>query len=143
MSADRIFSCRDCGRSVAWRTAKSGRRYLAQPLEWNGTETLTSRVYWPSHACTPDPERVATIAAERAALEVEAAAALASAIAEGRIVKGAPVEVVRGRKVAKGTTGVVFWVAPEPDAYDVVKVGFATISGEKHFVNIANLEVVQ
>jgi hypothetical protein len=34
---------------------------------------------------------------------------------------------------------VVFWVAPEEDGYGVVKVGFTTAEGVKHFTNIANV----
>jgi hypothetical protein len=76
------------------------------------------------HEC--DPERVA-----KRAEKVEQ---------DGIIVKGSRVVVVKGRKYAKGTAGTVFWVAPEPDGYDVVKVGFTSDEGEKIFININNIQ---
>jgi hypothetical protein len=52
--------------------------------------------------------------------------------ADGKVdVKGAQVEVVKGRKVAKGTTGRVFWVGE--DGWGKVKIGFTTDAGDKHF----------
>ena len=64
----------------------------------------------------------------------------ANKLGAGEIVKGAEVVVARGRKYPKGTTGKVFWVAPEADAYDVIKVGIMTDDGEKIFINIKNLD---
>lgn len=60
------------------------------------------------------------------------------------IVKGVTVEVVKGEKVALGTAGVVFWIAPKPDTFKMdnnFRVGFTTAGGEKIFINIENLRV--
>jgi hypothetical protein len=57
--------------------------------------------------------------------------------------KGIEVRVIRGRKVPKGTTGKVFWVALEADEWGVKKAGFVTESGEKIFINHAYLEIIR
>lgn len=81
----------------------------------------------PAHVCNP----------ETAALKASEDAAR---IANGEIVKGAPVTVVRGRKVPKGTSGVVFWVGE--DDWGKAKVGFRTESGDRVFTAASNVEVV-
>jgi len=68
----------------------------------------------------------------------ESVALYADAMAN-KIRKGSTVEVIKGRKVPIGTTGVVFWVAPEADGYGVYKIGFTTDTGDKHFLNIENV----
>lgn len=128
------FPCRDCGTEVTWRTSKKGHRYLAQLKKWSGEETFAERCYYPAHTCTPNPEwreLAARVEAER----------IDRATASGEIVKGVNVTVTKGRKVAHGTTGKVFWVAPEPDGYGTIKVGFTTDAGDKIFININNLQV--
>jgi hypothetical protein len=47
------------------------------------------------------------------------------------------VEVVKGRKVAKGTVGEVFWVG---DNGFGVSVGLSLTNGEKVFTAIKNIE---
>lgn len=138
MSAYREFNCRACGAIVAWVPRTNGEgSYLAQPKEWRGTDNATARkTFYPAHECTPDPERAAQVAQE-AAERVE------RATLAGRIVKGVRVVVVKGRKIEHGTTGTAFWVADEPNGYGVLKVGFTTDEGAKHFTNIANLEVAR
>lgn len=65
--SDETFPCRDCGVTVTWATAKSGKRYLAQPITWTGEEYGARRVYFPSHRCTATPEQKAAREAERIA----------------------------------------------------------------------------
>lgn len=132
MTSNNPFPCRNCGMTVVWRTSKNGKRYLAQIKRWSGTETFAERVFYPSHECTPDPEwqeRHANVEAQR----------IANAMHVGRVERGCTVKVVKGRKVPHGTNGVVFWVAPDPDGYGVVKCGFTTADGEKIFINIENV----
>lgn len=134
MTSQQTFPCRDCGKPVAWRTTKAGNRYLAQPKAWDGEKMHAQRTYWPAHTCTPDPawrDRAAAAEAERIVKATEA----------GRIERGCTVTVIKGRKVAHGTSGVVFWVAADEDAYGVIKCGFTTADGDKVFINIANLEL--
>lgn len=127
------FNCRDCGTEVQWAVSKNGNKYLATTYVWHGDENPTAqRTFLPSHRCTPNPqwrEQQALADAQR----------IADAQQAKRIEKGVTVEVHKGRKVTKGTIGVVFWVADEPDAYDVTKVGLQTADGQRHFININNV----
>jgi hypothetical protein len=130
----KYFPCRACGVEVAWAETQNGKKYLAQPLDWHGSEGNATRTYLPAHECTPDE-------GWRERAETQRLAEVAQATAEGRIIKGVKIRVIKGRKVAKGTTGIAFWVADEPNGYGVVNVGFNTEDGGKFYVNIANLEV--
>lgn len=86
------------------------------------------------YACWSAPHRCNP---EMAAL---VAAAKAEHLAAGQLVKGATVRVVKGRKVAKGTEGVVFWLGT--DGYGKAKIGFCTAGGEAHFIAETNVETV-
>lgn len=133
--SDREFHCRECGLIVCWRTSKAGKRYLAQPFTWTGSEGRhIERNYYPAHKCEPDPERLASVARREAE-------GIALAIANGRIIKGVRAQVHKGRKFPIGLTGKVFWVADAPDGYGVVKAGMTTDDGDKIFINIDNLVV--
>jgi len=128
------FNCRKCGEQVWWDTNRNGKRYLAENHKWAGDYGGRKSIKAPHYCNEMMIERhTAHLAAE--------AVRLVAAVESGEIVKGQTVEVFKGRKVAKGTVGIVFWVAPEPDAYGVVKVGFTTSAGEKHFTNIENVQV--
>lgn len=130
----RELRCRDCGASVAWRVAKSGKKYLAQKKEWFGEERMTSRCYWPAHRCVP-------VVGWREEMEKQEATRIAEAMVAGRIEKGTTVKVVKGRKVAIGTVGRVFWLATEEDGYGVMKAGIILEDGTKAFLNVENLAV--
>jgi len=133
MTTGNLFPCRNCGNPVAWRTSKKGNRYLAQPKHWTGDKVDGARTYWPAHDCTPDPEwreRVAAAETQR----------ITEAMQAGRIERGCTITVVKGRKIPLGTSGVVFWVAPEADGYGVIKCGFTTADGDKLFTNIENVK---
>lgn len=127
----KVISCRGCGAEVFWDTNRNGVRYLAE---------RAGQVYEGGVGRWKQPHRhteeQVTRWAEIVRLNEER---LAQAVANGEIVKGQTVEVFKGRKVPKGTVGVVFWVAPEEDGYGVVKVGFTTAEGVKHFTNIENV----
>lgn len=118
-----IVKCDGCGVEVAKRedgklfTVRGFGRYHARKFTcWNSL-----------HTC--DPVLAAMVAGEKAA-----------AIADGEIVKGQTVTVVRGRKVPKGTTGVVFWTGF--DAYDKPKIGFRDAAGTTHWTATSNVEAV-
>lgn len=131
MENGKRFGCRGCGEEVFFDVNRNGVRYLAEKA---GREYEGGVGRWKQpHRHTE--EQVARWA-EIVRREEEY---LAQAIAEGKIVRGQTVEVFKGRKVPKGTVGVVFWVAPKEDNYGVIKVGFTTAEGEKHFTNIANV----
>jgi len=126
------FSCRDCGKDVAWMTSRrTGKRYLAEPWMWVGGDySLHSKMIPAAHRCTPNPlwkqQRDEQVAAE-----------LAANIAAGEIVKGAPVVVVKGRKVAHGTTGTVTWIGE--DNYGKPRVGFKTSTNDIVYTALSNV----
>jgi hypothetical protein len=129
------FPCRDCGTPVAWRTAKSGKRYLDQPWEWQGGDySLHTKTIHGSHWCTPNP----TWKEEAAAI---VAAEFAADLAAGNIVKNAPVIVFKGRKVPVGTTGVISWIGE--DSYGAARVGIRTESGEVVYTAQSNVQLLQ
>ena len=128
------FECRNCGEQVWWDVNKQGKRYLAGTALWEGAYGGQKTIKMP-HYCPQYAREM-----YQAGL-VKKAEELAQALTNGEVVKGQTVEVFKGRKVAKGTVGVVFWVAPQPDNYGVIKVGFTTAAGEKHFTNIENVKV--
>ena len=65
------------------------------------------------------------------------AANRAEKIASGEIIKGATVVVVKGRKVAHGTTGTVTWVGL--DSWGKPRIGFRTPEGESIFTAASNV----
>lgn len=97
------------------------------------------------------PETLAAVAAYKAKLAAEAAAAREAAKEAARKAelatpyKGKVVVVARGRKVAKGTTGVVVWYGagksfgygPAP-----MRVGVKDAAGEVHWTDAKNVDVV-
>jgi hypothetical protein len=111
------FMCRDCYTMVSWRTAKSGKKYLAVESTWVG-DFGGVRTWFPSHKCDPNPERQAEYAAEQAAKEAAKAAALgAKAEREARreALLAAGVAVPEGRSTV---TGVIVSVRVEDNYYN-------------------------
>ena len=140
-SPSKEFPCRDCGAIVHRRTSKrTGKRYTAEYFEWMvdsfsaQNQRTNQRTLYRGHNCTPDP-------AWRERAEMAEQQRVANATNAGRIEKGVRIVVARGRKVPKGTTGVVFWVAPEKDGYGNIRAGITDDAGNKHFINIQNLDV--
>lgn len=70
-------------------------------------------------------------------------------ISDFRKVFGKTVEVVKGRKVPKGTVGTCFWVKrynysryPDPDGlYSNTRIGIKTEEGQVYFTSIKNVIV--
>lgn len=125
------FACRGCGGEVYYDVNRNGVRYLAEHARQQ-YEDGVGRWKQPHRHTDAQVERWAEVVRcneER----------LAQAVARGEVVKSQIIEVYKGRKVPKGTVGEVFWVAPEADGYGVVKVGFTTAEGVKHFTNIQNV----
>ena len=86
------------------------------------------------------PEEREKFAALELAVKV-AAAGINAAQADARPSKGKTVTVIKGRKVAKGTVGRVFWTGPS-DYGPGLRVGLETPEGERHFTAGTNLEVI-
>jgi hypothetical protein len=131
MENGKRFGCRGCGEEVFFDVNRNGVRYLAE---------RAGRAYEDGVGRWKQPHRHTEEAVARWTEIIRRnEERLAQLIADGAVVKGQTVEVFKGRKVPKGTVGVVFWVAPEEDGYGVVKVGFTTAEGVKHFTNIENV----
>lgn len=126
-------NCRYCGRKVEWRKSKAGNTYLAESLPIYNEDGRLIKVILPAHRCNASVE-------ERAAIDEQTKQMHEAAIESGEIVKGQSVVVVKGRKIAIGTTGVVTWVAAEQDQFDVWKVRVKMENGESFYINKANLE---
>lgn len=140
------FKCKDCNSDVMWAVSKkTSKTYLAQETTWmsdahtsqNGR--TNERKFYPVHKCEPDVAYQARYALAMSLLEADRESKLEA----GEVVVGAQVEVFKGRKIPKGTTGEVFWIAPQPDQFDVIKAGIKTADGEKVFVSVAHLKAVK
>jgi hypothetical protein len=128
--SSKFFTCKACGLEVCWAVSKAGKKYLAQPFTWGGE--YAQCLILPGHKCTPNPTWQAAHA-EAEALRV------ANAQEQGQIIPGVTVEVVKGRKVAHGTRGVVFWHGN--NGYGM-SVGMRTADGEKVFTAATNVKVL-
>jgi hypothetical protein len=134
-SLGNIFECNSCGTEVVWAVSKTGNKYLAAPQEWRGDMTFAVRTFLPSHKCTPNAE----YQAKRAEYE-------ASLISRGDLVKGQEVVVVKGRKVAIGTTGTIVWVKVEIETHQITgrettktRVGIKDADGTVHYTAGTNV----
>ena len=119
--------CFKCGRQVVKCESKSGKFYIAS------IEIVSSRfadytdggkAIYPVHKCD-----------EREIVKYQEI--IKSQLENGAIVKGQKVVVVKGRKVAKGTEGEIFWLGYETwNGESILKrVGIVVESGEKFFVS--------
>lgn len=116
-----VGTCDGCGSLVA--KTKTG-RIMAVGGMYGYTRTFAC--WGDEHVC--DPQQAAAHAAYKTA-KIDA----------GEIVKGQTVTVVKGRKVAHGTTGTVAWIGE--DNYGKARVGFKTADGEMVFTATSNVEV--
>ena len=161
MSANRYAgTCATCHTRVpAGQGYYDGNLWCAEPVRYEMMTMCPTAARWQEASDRKDAERRATqVAPEPTAEEIarraqiacwshghecdaEAAAAYtaqrAEKIAAGEIVKGATVTVVKGRKVAHGTTGTVTWIGE--DSYGKARVGFRTADGESIFTAMSNV----
>ena len=124
--------CSKCGRTVVKCESKNGKFYTASieiVYARYADAYSRGRAIYPAHKCDES---------EIAQYQVQ----IARELAEGAIVKGQKVVVVKGNKVAKGTEGEIFWVGYETwNGESVLKrVGIAVESGEKVFVSSEYVE---
>jgi hypothetical protein len=124
--------CFKCGRTVVKCESKSGKIYVAS-IEIVSSQyadySARGKAIYPVHEC--DEKEI-----------VKYQEFLKSQLAEGQIVKGQKVVVVKGRKVAKGTQGEIFWLGYETwNGESILKrVGIVTTVGEKLFVSSEYVE---
>lgn len=135
-----IFVCKDCASHVLWKESrKTGKTYLAVAnCNIHNADGRCIKTIYPAHKCVPTIEAQQSFIARKESKVNENE----RAINAGEIVKGQTVEVFKGRKYAKGLTGLVFWVATEPDRFDVTKIGMTSADGEKVWINIDNVRAV-
>ena len=124
--------CSKCGQTVVRCKSKYGNIYIAdieivtsQYADYNAR----GKAIYPAHNCNEH---------EIAQYQIK----IARELAEGAIVKGQKVVVVKGRKVAKGTEGEIFWLGYETwNGESILKrVGIVTAVGEKLFVSSEYVE---
>ncbi len=119
--------CKYCQQLAFWTTSKQGKRYLAD-------EVIVGRktIIHPKHdCCTPE---------QKSAINQLRNAENQNQIAQGEMVVGQTVEVVKGRKLPHGTIGKVFWISAKADDYGVFKIG-VMVNDQKHYINIQNVQV--
>ena len=124
--------CFKCGRTVVKCESKSGKIYVAniQVVSSQYADyTARGKAIYPVHEC--DESEI-----------VKYQELLKCQLSEGQIVKGQKVVVVKGRKVAKGTEGEIFWLGYETwNGESILKrVGIVVESGEKVFVSSEYVE---
>ncbi len=124
--------CFNCGRQVVKCESKAGKIYTASIEGVSSTYAeygSRGKAIYPVHKCEPTEV-------------IKYQELLQKQLAEGQIVKGQKVLVVKGRKVAKGTEGEVFWLGYETFNGEAIlkRVGIVTKSGEKFFLSVANVE---
>ena len=124
--------CDQCGRMVVKCKSNKGTTYIAN------IEIVTSRfadygdrgkAIYPAHKC--DQNEV-----------IEYQATIQDQMNNGAIIKGQNVVVVKGRKVPKGTEGVVFWVKETRDYDDSiieVRIGFKDADENVYWTNAKNV----
>lgn len=123
-----LGTCTTCLASIARVTRPDGTKRLYDVNgRYNAADNYVYDYACWNHPHTCDPTIAAAVQAERDAK-----------IAAGEIaVIGQNVTVIRGRKIPKGTKGIVFWVGDDVNAYtgDVfAKVGIKTESNDHVFV---------
>lgn len=138
-----------CQVSSLW---EQDRWYAVVLADDGGYETVSlGSQRWASYGCERDvatidagAEAVAAyeaVQAEKARQAAETAARLRREAAARRVEKGKKVRVVRGRKVPRGTEGVVIWRGRSN--YGGMRVGIKDAAGEVHWTAESNVEVAE
>jgi len=124
--------CSKCGRIIVKCESKSGKFYIGN-IEIVSSQyadySARGKAIYPAHEC--DKSEITKYQAK-----------VSKDLVEGAIVKGQKVVVVKGRKVAKGTEGEIFWLGYETwNGESILKrVGIVTSVGEKLFVSSEYVE---
>ena len=122
-------NCNKCGARVVKAITNAGKTYTANVNIWRG-DMGGGKTILSGHQCH--------------AKDVENWSALRQiALDEGQLIFGQEVVTVKGRKVAVGTTGVIFWTEIDNGfAYGdgkVTRVGFKDAQGNAHFTAATNV----
>ena len=127
--------CRYCGRPTEWLISKAGHRYLAEAAPIFNEDGRQIKTIYPAHRCRVTDD-------ERAEIDEQNRLDREARIARGEIMKGQTVIVHKGRKVPVGTTGIVTWVATEPNRYDVMQIRIALENGDAIYLNRDNVRAL-
>ena len=129
------YPCSHCGAIIVRAESNAGKIYIANvqyvSSQYADAYSARQKAIYTKHDCDP--------------IEVDQyQKRIALAIATGQIVKGQKIEVIKGRKVAKGTTGVVFWIGYQMiNGSEIVdRVGFKSEDGTTYFINASNIEAI-
>jgi hypothetical protein len=127
--AGKTHECEKCGALVTKAISKAGKTYTANVIVWRG-DLNGSKEILSGHTCDAN--------------EVISYGKLTNSnLKNGLLIKGQEVIAVKGRKVAKGTTGIIFWVEIDNGfAYGdnkVTRVGFKDAEGNAHFTAATNV----
>lgn len=117
--------CDACGAEAA--KGENGKVLSITVQHTDSGDSRRRPVCWAPHQCNPY---------RRAQRAIEAAAALA----DGKLVKGQTVIVVKGRKVAKGTVGVIRWIGEDRYNEGAQRFGLK-VEGQDKLVYIAEANV--
>lgn len=111
-----------CGASVAKRD--DGRLFNLR--HYGNWAARGFECYLHAHTCDPEAVEVTTARRELA-------------MAQGKIDKGVPVVVYKGRKVPVGTRGVVTWTGE--DSFGKARIGLRDADGTTHWTAESNCRV--
>jgi hypothetical protein len=114
-------TCLNCGSRVSIAFTKDGHKYSAN----TASASIHGGHFSPAHRCDLWDANDSSLGFQQRMID------------QGEIIVGATVEVVRGRKVQKGTVGQVFWMG---DNGFGISVGLELEDGSKVFTAAKNVE---
>ena len=125
----KTHECEKCGALVTKAMSKAGKTYTANVSVWHG-DMGGMKAILSGHIC--DENEI-----------ISYAKLTKSNLENGLLVKGQEVVAVKGRKVAKGTTGIIFWIELDNGfAYGdnkVTRVGFKDLDNNVYFTAATNV----
>ena len=124
-SMGKQHDCSKCGAKIVKAVSKAGKTYTASVYVWEG-DMGGKRAFLPVHTCDENE-----IIRWTAAKEYD--------LANGKLVIGQHITVIKGRKVAKGTQGIVFWFQCD-DYGKTIRLGFKDSDETVFWIDAKNVE---
>lgn len=125
----KTHQCNKCGAFVTKAISNAGKTYTANVSVWRG-DMGGEKMILSGHTC--DQNEV-----------ISYAKLIQRNLANGLLIKDQEIIVIKGRKVSKGTTGIIFWVELDNGfAYGdriVTRIGFKDAEGNAHFTAATNV----
>ena len=116
--------CLNCGAEVHIAVTKDGKEYLGEISR----KSIHGGNFSPAHRCDLYDANDSSLEFQQRMIE------------KGQIIVGATVEVIKGRKIAKGTIAEVFWTGRDAYKNGNTTVGLILANDEKVFTSITNLQ---